>query len=357
MRLSCEDLTKKYGPVPAVDRLNLSVESGELIVLVGPSGCGKTTTLRMMAGLEEITSGRIVFGDTCVNDVPARHRDVAMVFQTYALYPHMTVRQNVDYPLKIRKLGSQLREQKVKQVTEMLGIGHLLSRQPRQLSGGERQRVALARAIVREPRLCLMDEPLSNLDARLRIEMRGELKRLQRQLGTTTVYVTHDQSEAMTLATRVAVMSEGRLQQFATPLEVYNRPANQFVASFIGSPGMNLIDGRVDQSERRFVADGFSFPLAYELTANLQGTEKITLGIRPEDIRLSPNKTPDGVAARVHVTELLGSETHIFLKIADAPIVVRAGADIEVEMDSPAWLSFEPGKLHFFDGTSGERLS
>lgn len=358
MRVACEEVTKEYGSVRAVDRLNLAIESGEFVVLVGPSGCGKTTTLRMIAGLEDITSGRILFGETCINDVPPRFRDAAMVFQAYALYPHMTVSQNIEYPLKIRKVAPPARLEKAKRVAEMLGIARLLERRPRELSGGERQRVALARAIVREPKVCLMDEPLSNLDAKLRLEMRGELKRLQYELGTTTIYVTHDQAEAMTLAHRVAVMSEGRLQQFDSPMDVYRHPANRFVASFVGSPSMNLINGRVDFAERRFAGTGFSIELGEGSLARLAGRESVTIGIRPEDLRLSTEAAPSKgtIDARVYVTELLGSETYVFVRIGGESAVARIGPDIRPEIDSTVKISFDETRLHFFDGESGSRI-
>src|SRR4030095_12174174 len=240
-----------------VDDLSLEINDGECVVLLGPSGCGKTTTLRMLAGLETVSSGDIFLGDERINEVPTQKRDLAMVFQSYALYPHMTIAENIAYPLRVRKLARKDRTERVNRVTAMLEIESLLNRKPKQLSGGERQRVALARAIVREPRAYLMDEPLSNLDARLRVKMCGELKRLQHQLGTTTIYVTHDQAEAMTLASRVAVMKKGRLQQFDTPMNIYNHPANRFVAEFVGSPSMNFIEG-----------------------------SQVTLGIRPEHIQV-----------------------------------------------------------------------
>ena len=242
-------------------------------MLLGPSGCGKTTTLRMLAGLETVTSGDIYIGNERVNDVPTQHRDLAMVFQSYALYPHMTIAENIGYPLRVRKVKSPS-EPTRQACRAMLEIESLLNRKPRQLSGGERQRVALARAIVREPRAYLMDEPLSNLDARLRVQMRGELKRLQHQLGTTTIYVTHDQAEAMTLASRVAVMKKGRLQQFDTPMNIYNQPANQFVAEFVGSPSMNFIEGTIDFERGLFVRDEIAVKLTAEQTAQLRKTRQ-----------------------------------------------------------------------------------
>src|SRR6187431_1314576 len=248
MGIEFRNVSKHFGGACVVDDLSLEVRDGEFIVLLGPSGCGKTTTLRMLAGLENVTSGDILIEGERVNDIPTQHRDLAMVFQSYALYPHMTIAENIGYPLRVRKLDKTQRAERVNRVAAMLEIESLLERKPRQLSGGERQRVALARAIVREPRAYLMDEPLSNLDARLRVQMRGELKRLQHQLGTTTIYVTHDQAEAMTLAHRVAVMQEGKLQQFDTPMNIYERPANRFVAGFVGSPSMNLIEGNISDS-------------------------------------------------------------------------------------------------------------
>src|SRR5688572_8566309 len=261
MSIELRNVTKRFGDSVVVDDLSLVIDDGEFVVLLGPSGCGKSTTLRMLAGLEQANSGDIFVGGERVNEVPTQNRDLAMVFQNYALYPHMTVAENIAYPLRVRKLSREDISTKVGRVATLLEIGTLLNRKPRELSGGERQRVALARAIVREPRAYLMDEPLSNLDARLRVQMRGELKHLQHELGTTTIYVTHDQAEAMTLAHRVAVMRSGRLQQFDVPLTIYDRPANRFVAEFVGSPSMNFIEGRVYPGERKFKSEGVSLSL------------------------------------------------------------------------------------------------
>src|SRR5436190_3512703 len=261
MSISLQHLSKSFGADYVVDDLSLEIADGEFVVLLGPSGCGKTTTLRMIAGLEQATSGDILIDSRRVNDLPPQKRDVAMVFQSYALYPHMSVAENVGYPLRVRKLSPEEIRRQVGQVAVRLEIEPLLDRKPRELSGGERQRVALARAIIRQPRAFLMDEPLSNLDARLRLQMRGELKHLQGQLGTTTVYVTHDQAEAMTLGHRVAVMNRGKLQQFDTPLTIYNQPANRFVAEFVGSPAMNFIEGHFDKSNAIFVGHGIRLHL------------------------------------------------------------------------------------------------
>jgi multiple sugar transport system ATP-binding protein len=324
MSIEFRNVTKTFGGACVVDNLSLKVRDGEFIVLLGPSGCGKTTTLRMLAGLETATSGDILINGERVNDVPTQHRDLAMVFQSYALYPHMTIAENIGYPLRVRKLAKQDRAARVQRVAAMLEIESLLERKPRQLSGGERQRVALARAIVREPRAYLMDEPLSNLDARLRVQMRGELKRLQHQLGTTTIYVTHDQAEAMTLASRVAVMKKGRLQQFDTPLNIYNHPANRFVAEFVGSPSMNFIE-----------RDG------------------VTIGIRPEHIQVLTVPEDGALEARVYVTELMGNETFVFLSTGDNRLIARAPADFRANVDTKVWLKLDNDKLHFFDPISG----
>jgi multiple sugar transport system ATP-binding protein len=307
----------------------------------------------MLAGLESVTSGDIYLDDKRINDVPTQHRDLAMVFQSYALYPHMTIAENIGYPLRVRKQNPEERSARVKRVAEMLDIVSLLDRKPRQLSGGERQRVALARAIIREPRAYLMDEPLSNLDARLRVQMRGELKRLQHQLGTTTVYVTHDQAEAMTLAHRVAVMRKGKLQQFDTPMNVYDFPANRFVAEFVGSPSMNLIDGRIDSATLRHAS--LAIPLPNHQLSNLT-TRAVTLGIRPENISISTDSTNGASPATVYVTEQMGNETLVVLAIEDLRLMARAPADFRLPPETPVWFTFEMDKLHFFDADTGLRL-
>ena len=325
MGIEFRNVTKTFGGACVVDDLSLEVRDGEFIVLLGPSGCGKTTTLRMLAGLESVTSGDIFIDGERVNDVPTQHRDLAMVFQSYALYPHMTIAENIGYPLRVRKIDKTERAARVQRVAAMLEIESLLERKQRQLSGGERQRVALARAIVREPRAYLMDEPLSNLDARLRVQMRGELKRLQHQLGTTTIYVTHDQAEAMTLASRVAVMKKGRLQQFDTPLKIYNEPANRFVAEFVGSPSMNFIE-----------------------------REDVTMGIRPEHIQVLSTPEDGALEARVYVTELMGNETFVFLSVGENRLIARAPAEFRAEVDTKVWLRIATEKIHRFDPKSGK---
>ena len=351
-----DNVTKLFGHRAAVDRLSLAIDEGEFVVLLGPSGCGKTTTLRMLAGLEDATSGDIFIGKERVNDIPTRHRDVAMVFQSYALYPHMTVGENIAYPLRVRKTAKDEIRRRVERVAKMIEIDGLLARKPRELSGGERQRVALARAIIREPRVYLMDEPLSNLDAKLRVYMRGELKRLQHELGTTTVYVTHDQAEAMTLARRVAIMREGKLQQFDAPMNIYHRPANRFVAEFIGTPGMNFIEGRIDAGSRVFTNNAIALPLTESQLDRLNGRERVTLGIRPEHICVQASGQSDGLRAVVHVTELMGNETLVFLRVGEEKVIARAAADFRAEIETEVRARLDMDKADFFDLESGLAL-
>jgi len=343
MSIKFQNVTKKFGDVLVVDDLSLEINDGEFVVLLGPSGCGKTTTLRMLAGLETVTSGDIYVHGQRVNDVPTQQRDLAMVFQSYALYPHMSIAENIGYPLRVRKVGKDERENQVARVAKLLKIEQLLERKPRQLSGGERQRVALARAIVREPRAYLMDEPLSNLDARLRVQMRGELKRLQHELRTTTIYVTHDQAEAMTLASRVAVMNKGRLQQFDTPLNIYNHPSNRFVAEFVGSPSMNFIEGKIERG--MFLSDAIRFPVA-------KPDASVSMGIRPEHVHVLTQPQDGTIPASIYVTELMGNETFVFLSVGNHRIIARAPADFRAEVESTVWLRLEPGKAHFFAKTT-----
>ncbi|HTS78042.1 MAG TPA: ABC transporter ATP-binding protein [Bryobacteraceae bacterium] len=327
MGLELDRVTKRFGGREVVSRVSLTGEDGEFVVLLGPSGCGKTTLLRMIAGLEAPDEGAIRLGGADITAKDARDRDLAMVFQSYALYPHMTVARNIGYPLRVRKHNAAEIARRVEDVAARLGLRKLLENFPRQLSGGERQRVALARAIVRRPRAFLMDEPLSNLDARLRVEMRAELKHLQHELAVVTVYVTHDQAEAMTLAHRIAVMRDGKIQQYDTPSNVYHRPANTFVAGFVGSPAMNLIE---------------------------QGNR--TLGVRPEDVELASFEQPGYTPARVWVTEEMGNETVVVLSAGDRQITARAPSGFRADFDSPAWFRFRAGREHWFD-SSGQRIA
>jgi multiple sugar transport system ATP-binding protein len=359
MNVEFHQVTKRFSASIVVDDLTMQIDDGEFVVLLGPSGCGKTTTLRLLAGLEEVSSGDIFVGGERVNDLPPQRRDMAMVFQSYALYPHMTVAENIAYPLRVRKLPAEKIKPQVDQVAAMLEIDSLLQRKPRELSGGERQRVALARAIVRHPRVFLMDEPLSNLDARLRLQMRGELKHLQHELGTTTVYVTHDQAEAMTLGHRVAVMKSGKLQQFDTPLTIYNHPVNRFVAEFVGSPGMNFLEGRIDRASRLFITDGYSIPLTerqLEKLSRVGNGQRLTIGIRPNHLHLCLVNADGSLPATVYVTELMGSESFVFLNFGKDRLIVRAPADFRAEAGDKVNVNFQIDSAHFFDPQSGVRL-
>jgi multiple sugar transport system ATP-binding protein len=352
--VSLKDLVKEFEDAVAVDDLNLEVADGEFVVLVGPSGSGKTTALRLIAGLERPTRGSILIGDRDVTDVPPRDRDVAMVFQNYALYPHMTAYENMAFGLQVRRYAKQEIRRRVEEAADILGLSELLHRRPGQLSGGQRQRTALGRSIVRQPQVFLFDEPLSNLDASLRVEMRAELAQLHRRLNATIVYVTHDQVEAMTMGQRIAVMHEGRLQQCAAPLDVYRKPANLFVAGFIGSPAINLFDGTLtsDKSGWQFRCENFSLSLPCE---DSPPDVPATLGVRPEDLRLT-NKAGTFKAA-VRVVEPVGSELYAHLSAADGGrVVVRAPADTALAVDEQVRIEIPPHKVHLFRNDTGERI-
>jgi multiple sugar transport system ATP-binding protein len=333
----------------AVKDTNLSIEDKEFMVLVGPSGCGKTTTLRMIAGLEDITSGELHIGDRMVNEIPPKDRDIAMVFQNYALYPHMTVYDNMAFGLKLRKIPKLEIDKQVKNVAEILGISELLDRKPKQLSGGQRQRVALGRAIVRDPKVFLMDEPLSNLDAKLRVQMRSELIKLHNKLATTFVYVTHDQTEAMTMGTRICVINKGLVQQVADPNTIYENPVNKFVASFIGAPQMNFINTMVKQKGLEIILSFYDHELVLpedkaEKMKDYIGKEVI-LGIRPESV----NTDPKGLVMSVEVTEHLGSETYLYLIKGDQHITARVKPDINLKIGDETSVSFNVENIHLFD--------
>jgi multiple sugar transport system ATP-binding protein len=349
-----ENVHKRYGNVVAVEDLNLAVENGEMLVFLGPSGCGKTTSLRMLAGLEAITSGEIRIGGIVVNDLPPRSRNIAMVFQSYALYAHLSVFENLAYPLKVRRLKKDEIKRRVGEVAEMIQISELLNRKPREISGGQRQRVALGRAIIREPAVFLMDEPLSNLDAKLRLHMRAELKRFQRDLDTTTIYVTHDQAEAMTLADRVAIMNLGRLQQVGPPKEVYNRPANMFVAGFLGSPPMNFlnVDLHHDNGELWLKSESVNLRAPSEWKAQLESSDSgksVVLGVRPEKVTVSPSQQPHSIPAEVYVVEDLGSERLVDLRVDGQAAVARIDGGFEPQIGDRVWISFGPDDAHLFD--------
>jgi len=349
------ELNKKYDEVQAVKDVNLHIRDKEFVVLVGPSGCGKSTTLRMVAGLEEITSGEITIGDRIVNDLPPKDRDIAMVFQNYALYPHMTVYDNMAFGLKMRKFPKPEIEARVREAAEILGIQELLKRKPRQLSGGQRQRVAVGRAIVRHPQVFLFDEPLSNLDAKLRVQMRVELKRLHDRLETTAIYVTHDQVEAMTLGDRVVVMKDGLIQQVGEPLELYGQPANRFVAGFIGSPAMNFVDVTVGGSDGALAAEtqGLRIAVPPVLAGRLAPYrgQRVTLGVRPEDLHPATGSDPAHYTfeAVVEVVEPLGSEILLDVKAGASTMVARVDPTVRARVHEPIRLALNADRLHFFD--------
>jgi multiple sugar transport system ATP-binding protein len=344
-----EAVEKRFESVVALRALDLDVPDRSFLALLGPSGCGKTTALRILAGLEQPSAGRVLIGERDVTRLQPRDRDVAMVFQSYALYPHMTVRENIAYPLRIRKIVPAERARMVTEVAAALEIDHLLDRRPRQLSGGQRQRVALARAIVRDPAAFLMDEPLSNLDARLRLTMRGEIKRLCHRLGATTLYVTHDQAEALTMADLVAVLREGALQQVAPPDEIYARPANQFVATFVGNPPMNVLRAVVDDVGVRVA--GATLPLCAERRATCLAGGVTNLGVRPEDVRLVEPGQPAALAGEVYVVEPMGNETLVDLRIGDERLAIRAERGFTAPIGSTLGATFDLADACFFDAS------
>ncbi len=359
-----KQVNKDFGDVTVIDDFNIHVEDKEFLVLVGPSGCGKSTALRMLAGLEEITSGDIYIDDRVVNDVPPKDRDIAMVFQSYALYPHMTVFDNMAFGLKLRKTPKDEIRKRVHHAADILDIIFLLERKPKQLSGGQRQRVAVGRAIVRNPAVFLLDEPLSNLDAKLRVQTRAEITRLHQELQTTFIYVTHDQVEAMTMATRIAVMNEGELQQVDDPQSLYNKPKNVFVAGFIGSPSMNFFDGKIEQSNGKIMVDVGSFTVELPKSKNDQygghvGKE-IMLGIRPEDLD-DPNFSPTGVnlasiEAKVDVAELMGNEVFLYLVSGDENFVARVDPRTTARVGDQVNISVNMDNVHLFDYDSEDAI-
>lgn len=352
--VSVKQLRKSYGDTAVIHGIDVDIPDGEFVVLVGPSGCGKSTLLRMIAGLEEITSGDITIGERRVNNLSPSERDIAMVFQSYALYPHKTVEANMGFSLKLRKLNKAEIKRQVAEAAEILGLTPYLKRYPRALSGGQRQRVAMGRAIVRNPQVFLFDEPLSNLDAKLRVQMRTEIRELHQRLQTTTVYVTHDQIEAMTMADRIVVLNGGHVEQIGSPLELYDRPKNKFVASFIGSPSMNLLDGEVTS-----VSDGMATVSLGDAALNVPVRDgvttgrKISLGIRPEHLRLADT----GLPAKVRVVEPTGSEVHVVFQFQDQEITAVFRERHVLTPGDTVSLDVERDQVHLFDGTSGDRLA
>jgi multiple sugar transport system ATP-binding protein len=353
---------KVYKDVPVIKDLNLEIKDEEFMVLVGPSGCGKSTALRMIAGLEEISGGEISIGDRVVNDLPPKDRDIAMVFQSYALYPHMTVRENLEFGLQIRKMPREEIDRMVNDAAKILDITHLLDRKPKQMSGGQRQRVAVGRAIVRKPAVFLFDEPLSNLDAKLRVQMRAEISKLQHRLKTTTVYVTHDQVEAMTMGHRIAVMKDGKIQQLGTPLDLYDQPSNVFVATFIGTPPMNLIKATVAEGGSKLSCSKSALNVPQSLRNLTQGKDgkKVVVGIRPENI-LDADRPTRGetmkMAAEVEIAEPLGNEVVVHARMGDDLIVAKLEPHHVPKMGEKIELILELETMHLFDAETEKRLS
>lgn len=347
--VSISNLVKSYGRTEVLHGISLDVADGEFVVLVGPSGCGKSTTLRMIAGLEDVTSGEIHIAGELVNHREPKERNIAMVFQNYAIYPHMSVRKNIGFGLRTSKATKAEKNARIDEVAQILGMTDLLDRRPSQLSGGQRQRVAIGRAMVRDPAAFLFDEPLSNLDAQLRTQMRLEIKKLHQRVGNTIIFVTHDQVEAMTMADRIVIMKDGHIQQVGTPLEVFHKPANKFVARFIGAPSMNMIEGTL-QDSLVTLEDGTKIPI----NINLRHNGPVTLGLRPDDLLVSDQDGPfQGV---VNVVEPLGSETLVYVSVGDRELIAKASGRTPPQLGSTIRLSAEPDNMHLFDSATGLAL-
>ena len=352
--VSFRQIKKSFGKVDIIHGISFDIHDGEFVVLVGPSGCGKSTLLRMLAGLEDITGGDIAIDGKVVNELESKDRDIAMVFQSYALYPHMTVRENMAFSLRLRKADAALTAERVAHAAKILNLEHLLERYPRELSGGQRQRVAMGRAIVRDPKVFLFDEPLSNLDAKLRVAMRAEIKALHQRLKTTTVYVTHDQIEAMTMADRIVVMHDGIVEQIGTPLELFDRPGNLFVAQFIGSPAMNVLKGtlQLQGGQASVQAEGALWPVGQ--AGSGQHGQAVHYGVRPSDLTLA--SAGQGVAAEVVVVEPSGAETESLVKVGEAKLVVTLDGRTDAQPGQTVWLAVDAAKTHLFDSATEQRL-
>jgi len=352
-QVSIRDVRKSFGSVSIIKGVDIDIQDGEFVILVGPSGCGKSTLLRMIAGLEDITGGEIRIGPRVVNDVPPKDRDIAMVFQSYALYPHMTVYDNMSFSLRLKRRPVSEIDSKVRHAASILDLEKLLDRYPRQLSGGQRQRVAMGRAIVRDPQVFLFDEPLSNLDAKLRVQMRAEIKELHQRLKTTTIYVTHDQIEAMTMADKIVVMHDGTVEQIGAPLELYDRPANRFVAGFIGSPAMNFIDGRLEQGGL-ILPGGAVLPVEAQVPA--APGSKLTYGIRPEHLHIAPAGTPGSIPATVAVVEPTGADTTLIVKAEGGSLTAVLRERCALRPGEAVTLKPAAHQAHLFDG-QGRRVA
>ena len=361
MEVTIENLTKKFGDVVGIENLNLDIQDGEFVAFLGPSGCGKTTTLLMLAGIYKPTAGVIRFGNRVVNQISPKDRNIGMVFQSYALYPHMTVFGNIGYPLKLKKMSKEEQQQRVQRIADMMGIGHLLERRPGELSGGQQQRVALGRALVKEPDILLFDEPLSNLDARLRLTMRGEIKRLQKSLGITSIYVTHDQVEAMTMADRIAVISDGHLQAFDTPDDLFHRPRTLFIAGFVGNPPMNFVSVTIRHENGVYHAVTEDGALVMEVPLNraekvlASGKEQITMGIRPQDVRLDL-KASSPVKGEVYSIEPLGDNDLINVHVGAQSLFLLANPENRMSLDDTVHVNFKAQNVQFFDPDTGHSL-
>lgn len=360
MEVTMMNVVKRFGNFKAVDNLSLTIKDGEFVALLGPSGCGKTTTLLMLAGIYKPDAGEIIFDDKIVNDVLPKDRNIGMCFQSYALYPHMTVEQNIAFPLKLKKLPKKVIDEKVREIAAKFRIEHLLKRYPGQISGGQQQRVALARALIKEPNLLLLDEPLSNLDAGLRISMRAEIKKLQKELGITTVFVTHDQTEALSMSDRIAVMNKGKLQAIGTPEDLYMRPKNMFIAGFIGNPPMNFLEvGYIMDGDRvTLKGKNFEISLPEEISRTFikkQNNERIVMGIRPEHLSVGA-EAPNTIKGEIYVVEHLGKDKLVDVKVGDDRIKVLTGQDFEGKMGDTVNLHLDLKNVHLFDAVDGNSM-